>query len=52
MKLHLDKENFRSAIIATSNALKIRQVFIEKDYWVTFILYNLSKSDYVISSLF
>ena len=47
MKLHLDKENFKSAIIATSNALNIRQVFIEKDYWVTFILYNLSKSNFL-----
>lgn len=52
MKLHLDKENFKSATITTSNALNIRQVFIEKDYWVTFILYNLSKSNFVESVVF
>lgn len=44
MRLHENEEEFRDAILATSSALKIRDIFIEKDYWVTYILKELSKS--------
>lgn len=44
MKLHENEVDFRDAILATSNALKIRDIFVEKDYWVTYILKELSKS--------
>lgn len=44
MKLHENKDEFRDAILATSSALKIRDIFVEKDYWVTYILKELSKS--------
>ena len=46
MKLHERKEDFAQAIQATSAALGIREVFVEKDYWVCFILKNLSLSEY------
>jgi hypothetical protein len=38
MKLHENKEAFQNAIRAASDHFGIREIFIEKDYWVTFIL--------------
>lgn len=45
MILHLDKD-FEDAINATAEHLKLRSVLIEKDYWVTYVLKNLSQSEY------
>lgn len=45
MNLHENKEAFRAAIRAASDHFNIREVFVEKDYWVTFILKRLSQSD-------
>lgn len=44
MNLHLDKDNFEGAIIATAEYLKIPEIFIEKDYWVTYALHALFHS--------
>lgn len=41
MKLH-ESEDFKDAILATAQFMNIPDVFIEKDYWLTFILYRLS----------
>lgn len=38
MKLHEYKEPFENAIRAASDYYKIAEVFIEKDYWVTYAL--------------
>ncbi|MFT3703017.1 MAG: nucleotidyl transferase AbiEii/AbiGii toxin family protein [Agriterribacter sp.] len=38
---------FKDAIEATAEKLSLRPVLIEKDYWVTFVLKNLSTSEYV-----
>jgi predicted nucleotidyltransferase component of viral defense system len=46
MNLHDNKEAFRAAIRAASDHFNIRESFVEKDYWVTFILKRLSLSDY------
>ncbi len=46
MKLHLDPENFKLAIASTSEALGIKDLFIEKDYWVTYVLKQLALSDF------
>lgn len=46
MNMHEDKSTFRDAIIATSQNLGIREVYIEKDYWVTYALKNLANSEY------
>ena len=46
MKLHQDKETFTQAILATAEYFKIQEVFVEKDYWVTLVLKNLSQSKY------
>ncbi len=46
MKLHENKQDFQDAIQATSESLGIRDIFIEKDYWVTYILKQLSNSEF------
>lgn len=45
MKLHENKELFQDAVIATSQQLGIKEVYVEKDYWVTFALFNIFKND-------
>ncbi len=44
MNLHKDPELFKELIIASSQALNLREVLIEKDYWVTYVLKNLSEN--------
>ena len=46
MKLHEDKILFREAIEAAAQHLKLRPVFVEKDYWVTHVLRNLGLSKF------
>lgn len=41
MKLHEDKTLFRQAVIATAEQLNIPEIFIEKDYWVTYALHTI-----------
>jgi hypothetical protein len=45
MNLHLDKDNFEGAIVAAAEHFKIPEIFIEKDYWVTYALYLLFRSE-------
>lgn len=45
MNLHLDKDNFEGAIVATAEYFKIPEIFIEKDYWVTYALHQLFHSE-------
>ena len=42
-----ESPDFRDAISAASKQLKLRPVLVEKDYWVTYVLHNLSTSEYV-----
>lgn len=44
MKLHQNKEIFTQAIVTTAEYFKINDVLVEKDYWVTYVLKNLSVS--------
>ena len=41
MKLHGDERLFRQAITATATQLHIPEIFIEKDYWVTYALHSV-----------
>ena len=52
MILHHKKKDFLDAVTGASEKLGIREVYIEKDYWVTFILKNLSRSEYVDNVIF
>lgn len=45
MKLHENKELFRDAIIATSQQKGIPEIYIEKDYWITYTLFHIFKDD-------
>lgn len=38
MNLHEDKPLFKQAIAATLGMMRIPEIFIEKDYWVTYAL--------------
>lgn len=52
MNLHEDKEAFKNAIIATAQYINIPETYIEKDYWVTYILRNLSLSEFKDKAVF
>ncbi|NLO70909.1 MAG: nucleotidyl transferase AbiEii/AbiGii toxin family protein [Porphyromonadaceae bacterium] len=45
MRLHENKELFQDALIATSQQKGIREIYIEKDYWVTYALNNIFKNE-------
>ena len=42
--LHKDLENFKALISLTAKDMGILEFYIEKDYWVTYILKKLSSS--------
>ena len=46
MKLHENQEEFKKLIQLASDELEIRQVYIEKDYWVSYVLKELSQSKF------
>lgn len=52
MKLHDNKELFEDLIEATAQELKILPLYVEKDYWVTCILKQLSKSKFSDVAIF
>ncbi len=45
MKLHENKELFKDAVMATAQQMGIPEIYVEKDYWVTFTLLNIFKND-------
>lgn len=52
MNLHTDIKLFRDTIIAASRHSGIKDEFVEKDYWITLVLYRLSKSKYAAHTVF
>lgn len=52
MNLHSDIKLFSGSLRAASQHLKIKQEFIEKDYWISLVLSNLSKSKYTYEAVF
>ena len=46
MRLHEDLESFKSLIQITADFFGVTPVYIEKDYWVTYVLKNLFESEY------
>lgn len=52
MILHKSPQEFKDAIEAAAQHLKMRPVFIEKDYWVCYILKNLSTSEFADKVVF
>jgi predicted nucleotidyltransferase component of viral defense system len=45
MRLHENKQLFQNAVIATSQQKDIPEIYVEKDYWVTFALYAIFKNE-------
>jgi len=52
MTLHLDKKLFGELIEATAKNLSLPALYIEKDYWVTYILKKIAQSDYAETAIF
>ena len=52
MRLHEDKALFKEVIEAAAQHFRLRPVFIEKDYWVTYVLRNLALSKFVETVIF
>jgi predicted nucleotidyltransferase component of viral defense system len=45
MNLHSNKELLQDAILATAQHLELRDIYVEKDYWVTVALYEIFHSE-------
>lgn len=52
MTLHKDKNLFSDVIEVTAEAMKIPEVYVEKDYWLCYLLKNLSLSSYKTQVVF
>ena len=52
MNLHSDKKFFSETIRAVSQHSGISPVFVEKDYWITLVLSQFSKSRYAKQMVF
>lgn len=52
MKLHLNQELFNNALEGTAQALKIDVLYVEKDYWVSYVLKAISQSQYKDVAIF
>jgi len=52
MKLHENINLYNDAITATSQRLGIREIYIEKDYWVTLALYHIFSSEAASYAIF
>lgn len=52
MKLHNDIKLFSDTLRAASQHLDVKLEFVEKDYWITLVLYHLAKSKYIDETVF
>jgi len=52
MTLHIDQATFQELIEVTAKELNLPILYIEKDYWVTYILKNLSNSEHKDVAIF
>lgn len=52
MNLHTNKELFTQAITATAQQMKIPEIYIEKDYWVTLALKTIFQSELTTDAVF
>ncbi len=52
MILHTEQEDFKDLIEATAKSLNLASIYVEKDYWVTYILKKLSESKYADVAIF
>ena len=45
MKLYLNKQLFKDAIMVTAEQLNIPPIYIEKDYWITYVLFTIFNNE-------
>jgi predicted nucleotidyltransferase component of viral defense system len=45
MKLHQNTDLFKDAVTFTAQEMNLPSIYIEKDYWVTFALYTIFRSE-------
>jgi len=50
--LHDNRELFGDVVKATAQEMNISFLYVEKDYWVTYILKALSKSEHIEQAIF
>lgn len=46
MKLHEDKDVFEELVLTAADSMGLPQAYVEKDYWVTWVLANLAASSH------
>ena len=52
MKLHQNKELFQDAVLSASQRFAIPEIYVEKDYWVTLVLYEIFHSKIADQTIF
>ena len=52
MRLHENRELFGDVVKATAQAMNISFLYVEKDYWVSYILKALSQSEHIEQAIF
>lgn len=52
MILHQSDDTFRDAVEATAQWLNLRPVFVEKDYWIVYVLKKLANSEFADKVVF
>ena len=52
MNLHNNRDLLQDAVLATAEYLAMREIYVEKDYWVTVALYEIFHSDIADQSVF
>ncbi|MBB6611752.1 nucleotidyl transferase AbiEii/AbiGii toxin family protein [Pontibacter sp. Tf4] len=52
MRLHENKELLQDAIQAAAQQFEIREIYVEKDYWVTVALYHVFHSEVASQAVF
>ena len=52
MNLHTNNKLFQDAVVATAQQFNIPEIYIEKDYWVTFALHTIFHSAIANDAIF
>lgn len=52
MNLHHYQEDFKELVVLTSKKTGLTDSFVEKDYWITYVLRNLANSPYANNFIF
>ena len=52
MRLHENEILFRQAVRFTAQEMEIKDIYVEKDYWVCFVLDQIFKQEYKDDILF